>query len=308
MPEEETDDIYKEVNEHDESFKLLNSLPKREPHETMRQWSRRVLEIEEPVRRVDMDYFGQEAVKEQIDPFLDRYEAFPNTLILGMPGMGKTRLAKWIANIREQPFLEVLCPVNPDDLPYEGIVLLDEAHGQRKPEFLFERMGMDTMTVIAATTRPEMLDAAFKSRFLLQLHLTRYDRKAMVEMAQSILPMNDESADLYASASAGNPRQLERILEVAKELGYEDHEGVLRACRITADGLTEYHLRLLEALQRAGRPVGLSTLASMLYSDEQSVREHEQLLIDEGLLDLRSNGRTLSREGKKVVKRLEQTP
>jgi Holliday junction resolvasome RuvABC ATP-dependent DNA helicase subunit len=62
----------------------------------------------------------------------------------------------------------------------------------------------------------------------------------------------------------------------------------------------------LEALQRAGRPVGLSTLASMLYSDEGSVKEYEQLLIDFELVDLRSNGRVLSREGKKYL--LEQTP
>jgi Holliday junction resolvasome RuvABC ATP-dependent DNA helicase subunit len=277
--------------------------PKREEGETMKHWARRVIGLpeQEPFYYAGFAFFGQQSAKEQIEPFIDRTEAFPNTLILGQPGVGKTRLARWIAARRSSMFEELLCPVNPDDLPPSGIVLLDECHKQRHPEYLFPMMEKDDITILGATTRPEFLEPAFKSRFLLVLHLKRYDQESMIEMANDLLDMSEESADLYASASAGNPRQLERILAVAKELGPSSHEEVLRACRITGDGLTEYHESLLSALHKAGRPIGISTLASMLYSDEQSVKEHEQLLVDFDLIELRSNGRILSREGKKYV-------
>jgi Holliday junction resolvasome RuvABC ATP-dependent DNA helicase subunit len=282
--------------------------PKREEGETVKHWARRVIGLpeQEPFYYAGFAFFGQLSAKEQIEPFIDRQEPFPNTLILGPPGIGKTRFARWIAARRHSMFEELLCPVNPDDLPPSGIVLLDECHKQRHPEYLFSMMEKDEVTILGATTRPESLEPAFKSRFMLILHLKQYSEASMIEMGKDILAMSDESAELYASASAGNPRQLERILAVAKELGPASHEEVLRACRITGDGLTEYHLSLMGALSKTGRPIGVSTLASMLYSDEQSVKDHEQLLVDLDLIELRSNGRILSREGKKYMKALEQ--
>jgi Holliday junction resolvasome RuvABC ATP-dependent DNA helicase subunit len=283
--------------------------PEREEGETLMNWSRRVLGYDQEVPFIHSGFvfFGQQSAKEQIEPFVDRNETFPNTLILGQPGIGKTRLARWIAARRGSLFEELLCPVNPDDLPPSGIVLLDECHKQRHPEYLFPMMEKQEITILGATTRPEVLEPAFKSRFLLVLHLKRYEEEAMIDMANDLLEMSEESAELYASASAGNPRQLERILAVAKELGPSAHEAVLRACRITGDGLTEYHLDVLRALHKAGRPIGLSTLASMIYSDEQSVKDHEQLLVEVDLIELRSNGRILSRMGKKYISdRMEQ--
>jgi Holliday junction resolvasome RuvABC ATP-dependent DNA helicase subunit len=288
--------------------KLLAETPQHEGESDM-AWARRFIgapdELINPY--MEMTYYGQESAKEQIEPFMARSEPFPNTLILGQPGIGKTRLAQWIASRRNVIFEELLCPINPDDLPYAGMVLLDECHKQRHPEYLFPMMEKEEITILGATTRPELMEPAFKSRFMLTLHLKRYEQAAMIEMTHDLLKMSEESAELYASASAGNPRQLERIMAVAKELGPIEHEKVLRACRITGDGLTEYHLSVLDALGRAGRPIGLSTLASMIYSDEQSVKEHEQLLVEFDLIELRSNGRVLSREGKKLLKSIEQT-
>jgi len=288
----------------------MKRTPRREG-ETLNAWSARLLDIEDLilpyVEEPDIVYFGQESVKEQIEPFVKRDDPFPNTLILGMPGIGKTRLAKWIASRRNEFFEELLCPVQADTLPSNGIVLLDECHRQSKPEFLFPYMEDTQLTVIGATTRPEMLEPAFKSRFQLKLHLKRYSDDAMEQMAQSIIPMSDSAAKVYAGASAGNPRQLELILEIAKELGAENLEDVLRTARITGDGLTDYHLDVLRTLRKLGRPVGLSTLTTHLFTDEQSIRESEQLLVEMGLIELRSNGRYLSRRGKDYLTRIEQT-
>jgi len=274
------------------------------------QWSARILGVDEAfleslTPRVE-GFFGQSAAKEQIAPFIRRIEAFPNTLILGRPGIGKTRMARWIASQRQEPFEEFLCPVNPDALPSDGIIMLDEAHRQKHPEWLWSIMESDSASVLAATTRPELLESAFKSRFILTIYLKRYTDESMIDMGHNILGMTNEDAAVYAGASAGNPRQLELILAVAKELGPEKHEAVLKACRITGDGLTEFHVDVLKALQRTGRPIGLSSLASVLYSDEQTVREHEQLLVEYELVSLLSNGRVLSRQGTKYLIALEQ--
>lgn len=278
--------------------------------EAIVEWSLRVLDMgddertrfeKERKRNGPMKFFGQEAAKAQLAPFMSRVEGFPHTLLLGRPGVGKTRMARWIAQQRSEAFEEFLCPVSPDQLPPDGIVMLDEAHRQKHPEWLFGSMDVGEVSIIAATTRPEQLEPAFKSRFVLQVHLKRYDHESMVEMALALLDMDDASADLYASASAGNPRQLELILAIARELGPEHHEQVLSAARITGDGLTEYHIDLLRALQRAGRPIGLSTLAGTLYSDELSVREYEKLLVELDLVTLKSNGRSLSRKGARFL-------
>ncbi len=303
------------------NFDFLESKPKRGESDTA--WAKRIFdeqrnlligadpeEINDDDRIVvpqTFEFFGQEDAMAQVAPFLARQQSFPNTLILGMPGIGKTYLAKWIASRRLDQFEELLCPVNPDDLPPDGIVLLDECHRQRHPEWLFPSLESPDFTIIGATTRPEQLDPAFKSRFILTLHLKRYSHEAMMKMAQSGLAgLSDESADVYAAASAGNPRQLELLLEIARAVGQDDYEAVLSAARITGDGLTDMHLRVLNGLAKAGRPTGLATLASMLYTDEQTVREHEQYLVWLGLVEMRSNGRILSRNGRRYLKEMEQ--
>lgn len=272
-------------------------------------WAARRLGFDEPTPSTGLVFFGQEEAISQIRPFLSRDANFPNTLILGEPGIGKTRLARWIADQRAEQFEEVLCPAKPEDIPDYGIVLLDEAHRQRHPEWLFPTMENATVTILGATTRPELLEPAFASRFFLTLYLTRYSEKAMVELAQHLLPdANDESTDMYAGASAGNPRQMERIAAVANEVGVNDMELVLSTCRITGDGLTELHLRLLRTLAKGNRPMGLGTIATLLYLDEDTVKQHERLLIEEDLIELRSNGRMVTRAGKRYLEELEQTP
>ena len=289
----------------------FDAQPDMSPNER-RVWARRVLGIESVTkkgRKKGIRLFGQEEVVGQIHPFLARREPFPHTLILGEPGIGKTHLARWIADQRRETFEEILAPANPEDISKMGIVLLDEAHRQRHPEWLFPTMENATVTILGATTRPEQLEPAFASRFFLTLYLTRYSDMAMAEFAQYLLPdANDESAAMYAGASAGNPRQMERIAAVAKQVGVNDMEMVLSTCRITGDGLTELHLRLLRTLVKGNRPMGLSTIATMLYLDQDTVKQHERLLIETDLIELRPNGRMVTRAGKRYLEDLEQTP
>ncbi len=294
---------------HEESNEYLNSGP-HSPGE-QRAWMNRLLGRSDALAPNSADgviFFGQEDVKSQVAPFLDRPKGFPNTLVLGESGSGKTQFAKWIASQRRESFEEMLCPVKPEDIPVRGIVLLDEAHKQRNPEWLFPTMESDKVTVLAATTRPELLEPAFKTRFFITIYLPRADEQALVELCEYLLAdVTEESALVYAGASAGNPRQMERICATAEEIGVNDPDLVLATCRLTADGVTEYQIRLLEALQRAARPMGLGSLAVMTYSDEQTIREAERLLVEEELIDLLSNGRTLTKRGKRYLERVNES-
>ena len=64
-------------------------------------------------------------------------------------------------------------------------------------------------------------------------------------------------------------------------------------------------LDILRALAQTRRPVGLAQLAALAYSDEQSIQEKERHLITLGLVELTSSGRTLTRLGKRYMRKLD---
>lgn len=263
-------------------------------------WGERILKLleatEDPFAQ-QVELFGQEGAKAQIEPFLD--SEIPNILMLGEPGIGKTHMARWIAAQKRAYFIESLCPVEPTDAPATGVWLLDECHRQSKPEPLFRIMESGLICVIGATTRPDKLDPAFRSRFFIQVYLEPLNEKARKDyMAYLLGDIPEADLEILAAASAGNPRQAQRIAATAEALESTDPAEVLEACRINADGLGELHLKIMKALNRTSRGTGLNTLALMVRSDEGTVADHEMFLLDMGLIELTPTGRKLTAKGR----------
>jgi Holliday junction resolvasome RuvABC ATP-dependent DNA helicase subunit len=253
-------------------------------------------------------FLGQDQVKEQLQPFF-KLPQFPHTLIAGEPGLGKTQLGRWIAYENRVGFEEFLCPVKPEELPERGVVLLDEIHKQRHPEWLFPIMEKSvTVTLLGATTRPELLEPAFASRFFQRIQLRRYEQKDMELIVRHLAEgeIDDEAVRIFAQASAGNPRQAERIMATAAGIGSYEPSEVLRRCRITADGIDDVQLNYLATLSKMNRPVGIAQLATLMYVDEQTTRDRERLLVEHDLVLLEPNGRALTRKGKAYVAKLKE--
>ena len=253
--------------------------------------------FEEPVVEEDVTFIGQAETLDRINSFAGTH--LPHTLILGEPGIGKTQLARFIASERKEQFTEHLCPVTESDL-IPGINFLDECHLQKHPETLFAAMAGRAISIIAATTKPEALDRAWRTRFPLVVRLRRYTEPEMVEMYLHF-GGEPEGAYLYAKASGGNPRQLERLIETAEGIGTYDPENVLSVARITADGLTDEHLALLVTMAKVDRPIGLTPLAHMNDTDPDSVRFAERYLLDRDLIRLTQRGRELTNLGRRVA-------
>lgn len=267
------------------------------------RWAQATQNTPQPAPQVE--FLGQPGVRAQLEPWLTRKRPFPHVLIKGEPGLGKTQLGRWIAYQRGEPFTELMCPVTPDQIPDTGIVLLDEAHRLSKPEWLYPTMEEGVPTFIAATTRPDKLDGPFRSRFFVQVQLERYDEESMLDIVRDLAPeATDEQIAAFAKASAGSPRQATRLIETADGLGSYDPQEVLTTARITADGLTDDHIRYLIALKSTGRPTGVGQIAVLMYSDEDGVKQLERFLLGRGLMELKNSGRVLTHRGASYLKQV----
>lgn len=264
------------------------------------EWAKRMLGQVTSQKAVHT-YHGQESAMAQLLPFINRPEPMPPVLLTGEPGIGKTRLGMFIATQRGEHF-ELLGPVQDlSGFPIPpAVALVDEIHGIRNPEFMYSLLERRRLTIIGATDRPQRMNAAFKSRFAIQIPLRPLSEEALAKVIRDEIPDADEEAiGLFAGAAAGNPRQALRIAETAKVLGVDDPESVLATCRITADGITEFQIEYLKRL--SGSPIGVSQLATLLYVDEDTVRNAERFLIEKGLVMLTTSGRRLSPKGRAYV-------
>ena len=289
------------------------------------------------------EYVGQEKIKGNLKVILEaaqkRGEASDHLLFSGPAGLGKTTLAYLVARelggmIRTTsgPALEktgdlaaILTNLSPGE-----ILFIDEAHRVNPmiEEVLYPAMearklhlvvgkgpsartlslDLPPFTLIAATTRENLLSTPLRSRFGATLRLGYYDMediKKILHRSAKILEVKatPEAIEILARASRGTPRIANRLLRRARDFAEVHGEKIvdenaakrtLEMLDIDEAGLEPQDRRLLLTIIEKfnGGPVGINTLSASLGEEKGVIEDiYEPFLMTLGFLQRSSAGR-----------------
>lgn len=170
------------------------------------------------------------------------------------------------------------------------------------------RLDLPRFTLIGATTRTGLLTGPLRDRFGIAFRLDYYSPEELADIvvrSASILDVavDREGALEIARRSRGTPRLANRLLKRVRDWAQVKGAGAIdESCASAALsffevdnlGLDAVDNRLLELLvvQFSGKPVGLSTLASALSEDTDTVEDvYEPYLMQQGLMVRTPKGR-----------------
>lgn len=170
------------------------------------------------------------------------------------------------------------------------------------------RLDLVPFTLVGATTRTGLLTGPLRDRFGIAYRLDYYqpeELKLIVERSASLLDVaiDSEGALEIARRSRGTPRLANRLLKRVRDFAEVRADGqislavareALSFFEVDALGLDNMDNKILDILTLtfAGAPVGLSTLASALGEDPDSVEEvYEPYLLQQGLIRRTPKGR-----------------
>lgn len=170
------------------------------------------------------------------------------------------------------------------------------------------RLDLPKFTLVGATTRTGLLTGPLRDRFGIVFRLDYYTPEELsdiVKRSAGILDVNiDEAGALeIARRSRGTPRLANRLLKRVRDWAQVRATGDIdedtAACALSffevdSLGLDALDNKILELLcvSFGGRPVGLSTLASALAEDPDTVEDvYEPYLIQQGLIMRTPKGR-----------------
>ncbi len=299
------------------------------------------------------DYIGQKRVKENLQMMIEaaqkRNESVDHLLFYGQAGLGKTTLAMIVAKemnaqikVTSGPVLEktgdlaaILSTLEEGD-----VLFIDEAHRINRTieEMLYPAMesrklhliigkgpaarmmtlDLPQFTLIAATTRVNLLSSPLRSRFGGIFRLDYYnqsDIEKIIKRSASILEMEiePEAVEIIASASRFTPRIANRLLKRVRDLSQVNNQKnidvnsaqkVLSMFEIDELGLEEHDRKLLRVIfeKFKGGPVGLSSLSAALGEDKGVIEEvYEPYLLKIGFLARSSQGRIITESAKQHI-------
>ncbi len=175
------------------------------------------------------------------------------------------------------------------------------------------RLDIPRFTLVAATTRTGLLTGPLRDRFGAAFHLDYYsvpELRDIVVRSASILgvEVDDAGATEIASRSRATPRLANRLLKRVRDYAQVRYDGIidegvareaLAFFEVDELGLDPMDNRILDMLVNTfeGRPVGLSTLASALGEETDSIEDvYEPFLLKQGLVNRTPKGRQATRK------------
>jgi len=288
-------------------------------------------------------YIGQEKIKKNLDLILraakKRNESIDHLLFYGPTGLGKTTLATLVAKeiganlkITTGPALQKVGDLAAvlSSLEDKDILFIDECHriNRQIEEVLYSAMDsyklhllvgkglgsrmvsldLPAFTLIAATTRPNLLSNPLRSRFGAIFQFDYYslnEIETIIKRSAELMEIKIEpsAVSTLAKVSRFTPRIANRLLKRVRDfvevnnLKIIDNNAVnetLKFLEIDCLGLEPCERRLLEVIIKKfnNRPVGINTLAAALSEDKGVIEEvYEPYLIKLGLLERTPLGR-----------------
>ena len=170
------------------------------------------------------------------------------------------------------------------------------------------RLDLPRFTLIGATTRTGLLTGPLRDRFGIAFRLQYYtpeELAAIVMRSADILDVDieEDGALEIARRSRGTPRLANRLLKRVRDWAQVRGDGcitedvaaqALSFFEVDSLGLDAMDNRILEmlAVQFGGRPVGLTTLASALSEEPDTLEDvYEPFLMQQGLVIRTPKGR-----------------
>ena len=212
------------------------------------------------------EFIGQERAKEQLRIHIEaakkRGDALEHVLLVSPPGLGKTTLAKIIANEMQSGFKQAIGPVMErldlastlTNLDKGDILFIDEIHRMKGyvQESLYPAMedyqldlaigqgpasdvvqvSIAHFTLVGATTREGLLAGPFRDRFGIRIHLDYYeaaDIQQAIRINSGKLDINIDAKAEYTLArrSRGTMRIANKLLANVRDYAQVKGNGVL---------------------------------------------------------------------------------
>ena len=169
-------------------------------------------------------------------------------------------------------------------------------------------INLNPFTLVGATTRSGLLTAPMRARFGITNRLKYYDSELLSTIVQRSAKILDvtismEAAIEIASRSRGTPRIANSLLRRVRDFAEIKGDGKidinitkssLKALNVDVSGLDEMDNKILSTIidKFAGGPVGLTTLATAVSENPETIEEvYEPFLIQQGFIMRTPRGR-----------------